>query len=477
MKKGGFHIETPVHDPALYLHKDGTYYIYGSHMAAATSKDLRHWEEFANFTTPENPLFKDLFTCKPGPFDYVGKFNGQDYAVWAPDVSYNPYLKKYVMYFCTTASFMKSCLCMAVADDPKGPYTFKQTLLYSGFDEKTKGQTNLKEILGDDSDISRYLNPDDGVYMFYRWPNCIDPNVFHDEEGRFWMVYGSWSGGIYLLELDERTGLPIHPKQDEKNQVDKYFGYRLMGGLHKSIEGPYIFYDKVTNYYYLTISFGWLERNGGYQIRLFRSQKPQGPYVDMDGNTCFDVEEHADYGLKLIGNYNLPSLDMAYKSPGHNSMFEDIDNKIYLVYHQRFDMQWEIHEPRVHEMFRTKDGWLTVSPFATTFESLKDKKYSNAEISGIYYLVNHGRDISEEIHDYQKIHLDEEGKIWSLTKEDKKDRMIGSYLPEEDGEISFTINEITCNGVVIEMEDEVGNDTLSISGVGANYSIWAVKYL
>ncbi len=31
-----------------------------------------------------------------------------------------------------------------------------------------------------------------------------------------WMVYGSWSGGIFLLEIDEKTGLVIHPKEDEK---------------------------------------------------------------------------------------------------------------------------------------------------------------------------------------------------------------------------------------------------------------------
>ena len=27
----------------------------------------------------------------------------------------------------------------------------------------------------------------------------FDPTVFFDADGRFWMVYGSWSGGIFLL--------------------------------------------------------------------------------------------------------------------------------------------------------------------------------------------------------------------------------------------------------------------------------------
>lgn len=460
MKKGGFHMDTPVHDPAIFVDQDGTYYIFGTHMCAATSKDLRNWEQFARDTGPQNKLFQGLFGPKSGAFDYVGKFNGKEYAVWAPDVSYNPYLKKYVMYFCTTASFMKSCLCMATADEIKGPYIYQCTLLYSGFDRKTCGQTNLADVLGADMDISGYLNPE-GVYNHLRWPNCIDPNTFHDRDGRFWMVYGSWSGGIFLLELDEHTGLPIHPKGDKGNQVDPYFGYRLMGGGHRSIEGPFIFYDEVTDYYYLTASFGWLERDGGYQIRLFRAKEPMGPYVDMAGNTCFDAEDHENYGLKLMGNYNFPSLDMAYKAPGHNSVLLDRDGKLYLVYHQRFDMQWEIHEPRVHQLFRTEDGWLTVCPFATEGETRQGKRYSMEEIQGEYYVVDHGRDISKIVHDAVKMMLPSEGKEITLG---------------DDASVTLKLDSGTYHGVVTEMNDEAGNPTLCMSLVGQDHSIWAVKY-
>ena len=50
-----------------------------------------------------------------------------------------------------------------------------------------------------------------------------------------------------------------------------------------SIEGPYIQYDSDSGYYYLYVSYGGLERTGGYQIRVFRSEAPDGPYVDMNG--------------------------------------------------------------------------------------------------------------------------------------------------------------------------------------------------
>ena len=95
------------------------------------------------------------------------------------------------------------------------------------------------------------------------WPNCIDPAVFYDADGKMWMVYGSWSGGIFLLELDEETGYPIHPETDEADNVNKYYGKRLCGGGHNSIEGPYIQYDEKSGYYYLLVSYGGLNRDGG----------------------------------------------------------------------------------------------------------------------------------------------------------------------------------------------------------------------
>lgn len=57
-------------------------------------------------------------------------------------------------------------------------------------------------------------------YNYEDYPNAIDPTVFYDADGRMWMVYGSWSGGIFLLEIDKTTGLVIHPEADKANNVD-----------------------------------------------------------------------------------------------------------------------------------------------------------------------------------------------------------------------------------------------------------------
>jgi Beta-xylosidase len=42
------------------------------------------------------------------------------------------------------------------------------------------------------------------------------------------------------------------------------------------------------------MSYGWLGRTGGYQIRLFRSKSLLGPYVDQNGNPAISYGEIPD---------------------------------------------------------------------------------------------------------------------------------------------------------------------------------------
>ena len=110
IKKGGFHTRASVHDPSIFADQDGSYYIFGTHMTAAVSEDLRYWDSFAENVNAENPLFCNLFEGEKRAFSFCGKFGGREYAVWAPDVSYNPVMGKYVMYFCTSGSYVKSSI-------------------------------------------------------------------------------------------------------------------------------------------------------------------------------------------------------------------------------------------------------------------------------------------------------------------------------------------------------------------------------
>ncbi len=452
-----------VHDPTIIAGEDGKYYIFGSHMETAVSDNLLKWNTISSGVNSKNPLFKDLIEPDYKAFSYVGKNEEGGYSVWAPDVIYNEATRKYMMYFCTTSSYIKSNLCFALADKIEGPYTYVDTVLYSGFTKGIIGETNFYEIMPESTDVKKYLlRPSQFNNM--QWPNCIDPALFYDEEDRMWMAYGSWSGGIFLLEIDQETGYPIHPETDEENKTDAYYGKRLIGGLHNSIEGPYILYEKESGYYYLFVSYGSLTREGGYQIRVFRSKTVDGPYTDAMDQEMGGVSDHYRYGVKLMGNYILPSNEKAYMAPGHCSAFTDIDGKMYVVYHTRFDNGSEYHEPRVHQLFVTKNGWLAAAPFAANGEELSQEGYRNEDVKGTWYLLNHGLSIDGNINTCKEIKL---GADSDITYEVEKDT---NY-------ITLTIDSIPYEGIILDMKDEAGNETRCITAIGNNnQTIWAVHY-
>lgn len=458
-----------VHDPSI-IKADGMYYIFGSHMDSAKSADLKNWEQFTTGVDANNLLFDNLFDGveegDPAAFTFVGKNTENWYSVWAPKVIYNKAMGKYVMYFCTTSSYIKSNICFATADNVEGPYHYVDTFLYSGYTYGDCKDGTMEQLMGTSP------KPYTGAsYDNNNWPNCIDPDVFYDEDGKMWMVYGSWSGGIFLIQIDEETGYPIYPEADEENHVDSYYGKKLLGGYHNPIEGPHITYDPVSGYYYLFLSYGRLQAKGGYQIRLFRCDTVDGTYVDAAGQDMYTFVNQEDYGLKMMGNYILPSLSNNYLAPGGQSAFIDDDGEMYVAYHQRMGKMTEYHEPRVHQLFRNKENWLVAAPFAANGETLKEDGYSAEEVAGTYSYINHGTDISAKTVRPEEIRLNEDGTVTGGETG-------GTWELEEGTPYIFvTIGDVTYSGVMIEMEDEAGNHTLCFTAAGNNNeTIWGVSY-
>src|SRR5699024_11216947 len=56
--------DVSVHDPSVVV-ADGCLYVFGSHLAAARSRDLQRWTSVADLVTPENPLFEDVTESSP----------------------------------------------------------------------------------------------------------------------------------------------------------------------------------------------------------------------------------------------------------------------------------------------------------------------------------------------------------------------------------------------------------------------------
>ncbi|MCR4902168.1 MAG: glycoside hydrolase family 43 protein [Butyrivibrio sp.] len=471
---GSINASASVHDPSI-IKDNGMFYIFGTHLTAASSEDLRKWTYLGNGYNAGNKVYGDLFT-NDKVFEYTGKGNSivptddGGCHLWAPDVIYNEAMGKYLLYYCTSSTWNASTLEYASADSIEGPYEFEGNLIYSGITPKTLEYTDVLDYVSEDYANENYIKAS-GEYNFDAYPNALDPTVFYDKDGKMWMVYGSWSGGIFLLELDEQTGQVIHPEADPENNVDAYFGKKLMGGGHKSIEGPYIIYDADSDYYYLFVSYGTLTSQGGYQIRVFRSKTVDGEYVDMNGQTPFITSgNHAYFGLKLSGNYRLPSLMQAYMATGHNSALIDEDTgKKYIAYHTRFESSGENHSPRVKQYFLNEEGWPCMLPYATSGETITND-ISISDVAGEYYVVNQGTAIDNEIAEPIKLVLSKRGIVYGDGIEGTWTLKDGSYY------MTITYNEVTYSGVFCAQEDEAGTEVMTFSAVGANTSVWGVKY-
>lgn len=467
---GNVNPRVAVHDPSI-IAADGAYYIFGSHMAAARTVNLRNFDRIAGGYSPKNPVWGDLFAEGAHVFDYAGgpesliPTDDGTYHVWAPDVIFNPVTGKYMMYYCTSSTFCASNLCFAVSDTVEGPYEWQGCLLCSGFGKDNVEQTDVLSCV-DEAWCKKHYFTLAGTYNYKKVPNALDPAVFFDADSRLWMVYGSWSGGIFLLELDPVTGRVIHPEADPDRDVDPYFGKRLMGGNHQSIEGPYIQFDPENGKYYLFVSYGSLTAHGGYQIRVFRSDAPDGEYTDMNGARPGSAG-HIRYGLKLSGNYTLPGVRTAYMATGHNSALIDADGKKYICYHTRFNDGTEGHAPMVKQYFLNSEGWPCMMPYATRKEEIAP--VTAEEVAGRYYVVDQGTSMNDQIAMPFIVYLNRDGTAVSESEQ-------GTWQLTDACHMTLTLGEKTVSGVFCATQDDAGTPVMTFTAVGDNRSVWGVLY-
>lgn len=393
-----------VHDPSVVRDPaSGRYYIFGSHRAWAYSDDLQNWKTFTNNI---NTDFATLFAegaawAKMG--DSVYNVYGN---LWAPDVIWNPTMNKWCMYMSVNGCSWNSSIALLTADSLEGDWTYQGTVVYSGFTTAEFNhdfkKTDYCQVTGDTDLPERYIvypyTCRDGATRTAQttWragygAHAIDPCVFYGDDGKLYMTYGSWSGGIYMLELDENTGLRDYAVTYplEENRSDPYMGYKIAGGNSTSGEASYI--EKIGDYYYLFITNGGLTANGGYNMRVFRSKNVTGPYVDKSGDdaryTRLVNNINGTVGNRLMSYYRWSFMNGGYVAQGHNSVYSD-ENGAYVVYHTRSTNMSEKHQVRVHQLFTTEDGWLIAAPFEYSGEKL-NSKIKATDIKGSYEVLFH----------------------------------------------------------------------------------------
>lgn len=218
-------------------------------------------------------------------------------------------------------------------------------------------------------------------------------------------------------------------------------------------------YNPDTGYYYLFLSFGGLDSYGGYNIRVCRSEAPNGPYYDSMGNkmskckgpsgSVFSDVTAQQYGTKLMGCYKFLHAEgeagedrRGYLSPGHNScLYQEETGKYFILYHTRFENSGEEHQVRVHQMFFNEDGWPVIAPYRYTGETLAP--YEDKDICGSYKWVDHGREISADLHESVEVKLEKNGRLSGALS--------GSWY--RSGE----------NGIVLETDGRVYQGVLHIT--------------
>ncbi len=458
-----------VHDPSIVVGTDKNnekcYYIFGSHLAWAKSYDLVTWTTFTNnINTDYTTLFDKEFSWSAlgnSKYDKAGN-------MWAPDVLWNESMQKWCMYMSINGTDWNSTIVLLTADSLEGNWTYVGTVIYSGFgnDVQDYTLTDYKTVTGDTSLPARYL---DGTNWNFRYgAHAIDPGVFYDEDGILWMTYGSWSGGIYMIQLDEATGFRDSTVTYDyvNGSSDPYMGIKL-GGSTASGEASYIEY--INGYYYMFITYGGLDAAGGYNMRIFRSADVTGPYKDVSGDSALSGGAvQGNIGTRLMTYYKWNFWQNAQVAQGHNSAFVDDDGNAYVIYHTRTDDGTEGHYVRTHQLFTTANGYLVAAPFQY---QTTDTTEVNETVIGDYEVIMHTNTDFASLGSIKgsKITLNGDGTI------------SGAYTGtwnSNDSAINMTIAGVTYEGVLVKQTIE-GSDvqTLCFTSVGTNdICFWGAKY-
>lgn len=515
-----------VHDPSIVVstdrNGDNVYSVFGSHMGVSKTYDLKNWtsvtsesmestlfgDSSGKVTSYENAFKQNRLTGPTTVYDaqnnpYTVDFGSYDMTewlsdntiggnMWAPDVVYNSELGKWCMYLSLNGAKWNSSIILLTSDEEYGPYIYEAPIIFSGFStsnsNKSFKDTDLEIALGTTLEElpQKYNKVSDGTWGEYL-PHAIDPCVFYDEDGKLWLAYGSWSGGIYMLELDEKTGLRDYSVQypniqDGTKDVisDAYFGTKIAGGHYVSGEGAYI--EKIGNYYFLFMSYGFYSPEGGYTMRIFRSEDPDGPYVDTSGtNAIYNKYVHNydgtkdNRGMKLMGNYKWSTMSKGEVAQGHNSAFVDTDGKSYVVYHTKFDDGTAGHELRTHQLYLNEEGWIVAAPYEYAGETISATGYEKSDLVGAYELIIHDYKVNYGALETVKpanINLLEDGTITGDYE--------GTWtVSENTAYCNLLINGKTYKGVFAkQVIDGTNVETMCFTAVNeAGVSIWGSKYL
>ncbi len=300
--------QPPSHDPT-HMVKDGDrYWIFTTgigiwNMSSDTS-DFSSWQA--------EPLVFPSGTWPDWVDDYVPGFDGN---FWAPEIIYMNG-KWHLYYSCSSWGSRQSAIGVVASPSIADPLWEDQGMVVHSDNSKN-------------------------------W-NAIDPDIFKDNEGKVWLLYGSYWDGIFITELDSTTGKPINPDS-------------LHHAANNRCEAGHL--ESHGDYYYLFFNRGACCSgiHSTYHILMGRSASPTGPFYDKDS-----VATNNRGGTVFLHS------DGRYIGPGHFGYGED-----KLTYHYYDGASGGAAKLKVASLEWGEDGW----PIAVYNRSLGIN-------DGIYVITN-----------------------------------------------------------------------------------------
>ncbi len=298
---------SPVHDPAI-LADGGRYYLFTTGNAGdaagllglRTSDDLKDWS-----------LRGGSYTALPA---WAASAVPGATGMWAPDISRAG--SEYRLYYSvSTFGSNRSAIGLATATviDPVAPAAHWVDQGYV-----------IRSDVADDY-------------------NAIDPNAFTDEDGRSWLVFGSFWSGIKLIELDPATG-----KRRDGDPLRSLAARPSPG----AIEAPFVI--RHGGFYYLFASFDFCCRGAAssYNTVVGRSAAPTGPYVDRAGTAMLEGG-----GTPVLSSGQ--GTGDRYVGRGHAAILQRPDGD-YIVYHAYDTRQNGTPTLQIQPLAWGADGWPNV---------------------------------------------------------------------------------------------------------------------
>ncbi|WP_439658654.1 arabinan endo-1,5-alpha-L-arabinosidase [Lentzea sp. HUAS TT2] len=258
-----------VHDPSVVKRSDGSYLVAhtGPNVALKTSAD--------------RIAFRNAGSAFPGGASWTTPYTGGGTNLWAPDLSYRD--GRYWLYY-SASTFGSNRSAIFLATSTSGD---SGTWTHRGLVVETRTSDDF---------------------------NAIDPDLVVDDQGRWWLSFGSFWSGIKMVALNPSTGL-------RSDSVVRSIASRNGG----AIEAPNIV--RRGGYYYLFVSFDLCCRGASstYRVMAGRSSSVTGPYVARNGTAL-----NSGGGTEILAGQG------SVHGPGHQDVLADVDGDL-LVYHYYTD--------------------------------------------------------------------------------------------------------------------------------------------